>query len=371
MDKKRIVVIDNHALPLVSIRKNLMKAIKDGGHELFVLTGKSEAYDSLEAEGYHMIDVGYSVQNPISVLKYIFRLRKVLKEINPDIFLPFTIRPVLYGNLAASSLNIDTITNITGIGPLFTNSGLSYTVARTIYPFALRKTKKIFFQNFDDMEIFINKEFAPREICERLPGSGVNYKHYAPIAATNKEEAFSFVFISRLVKDKGIGEYVEAARIMRKKYSEIKFKVIGPFWELNLKANTITKEDMAAWEEEGIIQYLGEQKDIRPFVAAADTIVLPSYREGTSNVLLESASMAKPLITTNVTGCKEIVDDGETGFLCKVRDAEDLAEKMEAMYLLSEKEREEMGKRGREKVIKEFDRQIVIDAYLRAIQEIS
>jgi glycosyltransferase involved in cell wall biosynthesis len=173
-----------------------------------------------------------------------------------------------------------------------------------------------------------------------------------------------------LIKDKGIFEFVEAARIIKQKYPNIIFNVIGPFWLQNLKSNTITKTDLENWIVEGIIDYQGEKKDIRKFIAEADSVVLPSYREGTSNILLEAASMEKPLITTNTTGCKETVDDGVTGFLCKVKDAADLAEKMEKMFLLSEEERKTMGKKGRQKIIEEFDKQIVIRAYIKAINEI-
>jgi glycosyltransferase involved in cell wall biosynthesis len=163
---------------------------------------------------------------------------------------------------------------------------------------------------------------------------------------------------------------VEAARVIRKKFPNIIFNVIGPFWHQNLKSNTITKSDLQNWIVEGIIDYQGEKKDIRKFIAEADCIVLPSYREGTSNILLEAASMEKPIITTNTTGCKETVEDEVTGFLCKVKDAEDLADKMEKMYLLSEEDRKTMGRKGRQKIIKEFDKQIVINAYLKAIHEI-
>src|SRR5690606_34334867 len=189
--------------------------------------------------------------------------------------------------------------------------------------------------------------------AERIPGSGVDYIQFSPIKIDHKNKPFYFLFIGRLIKDKGIFEFVEAARIIHKKYPSILFGVLGPFWHQNLKSNTITRLELQKWIEEGIIDYLGEKKDVRKFVAKADCIVLPSYREGTSNILLEAASMEKPAITCDTTGCKEVVDDGVTGFLCKVKDSQDLADKMEKMYLLSPLEREEMGKKARGKVIRE------------------
>jgi glycosyltransferase involved in cell wall biosynthesis len=172
-----------------------------------------------------------------------------------------------------------------------------------------------------------------------------------------------------LVKDKGIVEYVQAAQILLNNNLPVVCNVLGPVWDHNLKDNTVTREELTEWSDKGFINYLGDTKDVRPFIADADCIVLPSYREGTSNVLLEAGSMAKPCITCNTTGCKEIVEDQVTGFLCEVKNADDLARKMESMTGLSDGQREEMGNRARQKIIKEFDKQIVLDAYLNAIKK--
>ncbi|HET7119228.1 MAG TPA: glycosyltransferase, partial [Hanamia sp.] len=198
-----------------------------------------------------------------------------------------------------------------------------------------------------------------------------DFRKFAPINLEKRaNDNFIFLFIGRLIKDKGIFEFVEAARMIRKKYPNVIFNVIGPFWHQNLKSNTITKADLQNWIIEGIIDYQGEKKDVRKFIAEADCIVLPSYREGSSNILLEAASMERPIITSNTTGCKEIVEDGITGFLCKVKDSRDLSEKMERMLLLPLEQRNEMGKKGRQKIIKEFDKQIVLNIYLKAIDQI-
>jgi glycosyltransferase involved in cell wall biosynthesis len=184
------------------------------------------------------------------------------------------------------------------------------------------------------------------------------------------DKDFVFVFVGRLVKDKGIGEYVEAARLLKNELPGASFQVLGPQWLQNLKGNTVTQAELDGWLKEGIITYLGEAADVRPYIAAADCIVLPSYREGTSNVLLEASSMERPCITCNVTGCREIVDDGVTGFLCEVKNAGDLAATMKKMALLSTEKRIDMGKKARQKVIREFDKQIVIDAYLNALEKL-
>src|SRR6185312_4040357 len=369
--KKKIAVIENGLFSTYTMREGLMQRLLKEGYDVTILTHTNSYVSHVEKTGLHVINIGSGNLNPWKVSKYIFNLYHALKNLQPDVCLTFSIRPAIWGNFITRYLNIPTITNITGVGPLFISKNLAYRIARSIYRPALQKTKKVFFQNFDDMNLFLQKKFVTKEIAERVPGSGVDYQKFSPIANTKtNEENFIFLFIGRLIKDKGIFEFVDAARMMRRKFPNIIFNVIGPFWHQNLKSNTITKSDLQNWIDEGIIDYQGEKKDIRKFIAEADCIVLPSYREGTSNILLEAASMEKPIITTNTTGCKETVDDKITGFLCKVKDAGDLSDKMEKMYLLSEEERKTMGKKGRQKIIKGFDKQIVINAYLKAIHEI-
>ena len=176
-----------------------------------------------------------------------------------------------------------------------------------------------------------------------------------------------FLLIARMLRDKGVGEYVEAARILKKKYPKMRFQLLGPLGVENRSA--ILKNDMDNWVEEEVIEYLGETDNVRTFIEQSDCIVLPSYREGTSRVLLEAAAMARPIIASNVTGCREVVDDQQTGFLCEAKNSSDLAEKIELMSNLSKSERRQMGLRGRKKVAAEFDQKIVADIYLEALRE--
>ena len=369
--KIKVAVIENGLLSTYTMRDGLMKRLLQEGYDVTVLTHTNSFVAQVEKTGLKVINIGSGNINPVKVSKYIYNLYSALKKIKPDVCLTFSIRPAIWGNFIARYLNIPTITNITGVGPLFTSKNLAYRIARSIYRNALSKTRKVFFQNFDDMNLFLEKNFVRKEIAERVPGSGVDYILFSPMQPANKNtDTFIFLFIGRLIKDKGIFEFVEAARIITKKYPNTIFNVIGPFWQQNLKSNTITKNVLQNWITEGIIDYQGEKKDVKKFIAEADCLVLPSYREGTSNTLLEAASMEKPVITTNTTGCKEIVDDGITGYLCKVRDSKDLAEKMEKMLLLSPVQRNEMGKKGRQKIIREFDKQIVLSAYLKAIDNV-
>ena len=367
----RIAVIENHALATNTIRRDLMEALIHQGHELYILTGESDLFSKLDEEGFNMVKIGVSKLNPFAVLNYMLSLRKVLKEVKPDVCLTFTIRPGIYGNIITRFLRIRTISNITGIGPLFDNNGLTYRIARFLYSISLRRTSKVFFQNYDDMNSFIDRGYVRADQSSRIPGSGINYQKYVPREFIGDKDVVSFIFISRLIKDKGILDYVNAASIVKSKYPNVIFYVVGPFYLQGLRANTITKEEVISWEKEGIIQYLGETSDVRSVIPKANCVVLPSYREGISNILLEASSMAVPVIATNVTGCKEIVDDGITGFLCRVRDPEDLSKKMIRLMNLSDEERNSMGELAREKVKKEFDKQIVVKAYLDEIKDVN
>lgn len=367
-----IAIIENNIIAINTIREKLIRTLIEKGYCVTVLTsGTPEQMQVAKEKGAVVIDVGSSTQNPLDIVRYIFNIHKGMKQSSVDVCLTFTIRPAVWGNIVTRILKIPTITNITGIGPLFENNGIAYRGARILYKFVLRKTTKIFFQNYDDMNIFVEKRFTRPGIGERIPGSGVDYEYYSPIEYKKGNGIFNFIFISRLVKDKGIKEYVEAARLLKNELPDAVFNVLGPIWQQNLKDNTVTEAEIERWVKDGTINYLGEAKDVRKFIAATDCVVLPSYREGLSNVLLEASSMEKPCITCNTTGCKEIVEDGVTGYLCRVRDAKDLATKMKMMYNLSEEKRKQMGKKAREKVILEYDKKIVIDAYLKAIEQIT
>jgi glycosyltransferase involved in cell wall biosynthesis len=370
--KKNIAIIENNIIATNTIRRKLTSALMEQGYNVVVLTTGKEAEIALARErGFNIIDVKSSNSNPLDILKYIRNIRRALKSFRPDVCLTFTIRPAIWGNMVTSGLNIPTITNITGVGPLFESKSIVYRAARTLYKFVLRKTKKIFFQNTDDRDLFLNHRFIKEEVAGMVPGSGIDHEFFKPMKPDHQPDHFVFLFISRLVKDKGVLEYVEAARIIRAEFPDVECRMLGPLWEQNLQSNIITKNDINDWVKEGAINYSGEATDVRPFIAEADSIVLPSYREGTSNVLLEASSMEKPCITCDTTGCREIVSDGNTGFLCKVADAQDLALQMKKMIQLTAADRERMGKMARQKVIREFDKQIVIDAYLKAISSVT
>ena len=368
---KNLAIIENNIIATNTIRRKLTATLMEKGYRVTILTTGTEKELQLARErGFHIIDVKSSNKNPADIFQYTRNIRKALKETKADACLTFTIRPAIWGNLVTAKLNIPTITNITGIGPLFASKNPVYIAARAMYKFVLKKTARIFFQNVDDMNLFLKHKFIRPEVVGLVPGSGIDHEFFKPAELDHKQGKFVFLFISRLVKDKGIMEYVEAARMLKEQLSSAEFRILGPLWSQNLKKNTVTRQELDEWISKGWINYLGETVDVRPYIAAADCVVLPSYREGTSNVLLEASSMEKPVITCDTTGCREIVADGITGFLCKVADADDLAAKMKKMAELPAEKRNMMGKNARQKVKKEFDKQIVIDAYLQAIESV-
>jgi len=367
----KIVISSNTSWSIYNFRLGLVKALKEKGYEVTIVAPKDGYTRKLVDLGfeYHDIFINGKGTNPLEDLVTVGRYCKIYKNVKPSIALHFTVKPNIYGNVACKLLKIPVISTITGLGTPFVKGGILTFVVEKLYRLALRNSSYVFFQNKDDFELFSSKGLVNKSKCEILPGSGINVERFRPISSEEKGKSFRFLLIARLIWDKGIGEYVEAARMLKRKYKNVEFCILGPVGVDN--PNAIPKEVVKSWENEGVIRYLGVSEDVREEIAASDCVVLPSYyREGIPRVLLEAAAMEKPIITTDSVGCREVVDDGVNGFLCKVKDAGDLANKMEMMLNLSEGERAKMGKAGREKVIREFDERIVIGKYLEAIERI-
>ncbi len=338
-------------------------------YKIFVLSsGTDEDKAKLKAEGYQTIDIGSVVANPIKAIIFFYKLLKEVKNIQPFAILSFTIRPNIFGSLVARILSIPIISNVTGIGPLAEDDSILYNLIRQFYKYAFRKNKTIFFQNEDDLNFFLSNKYVQKYQSILIPGSGVDTNYFYPQIKTSKE--FSFLMISRLIKDKGVIEYLEAAKIVKEKYPEIQFKLLGPYWTQSVGKNTLVPKDIESWIASNTIEYLGYTYDVRPAIANSNYLVLPSYREGCSNVLMQGASMEKPLIATDVTGCKNLIEDKLTGFLCRVKDIKNLSEQMIKLYELSEENRNLMGRKGREKMKNEYQKSIVIDAYKNALSNL-
>jgi len=369
--KKTIAIVINTSWNIFNFRLGLIKALQQEGYKLVAIAPKDEYSSKLVELGveYYDIKINNKGTSPLEDAKLVYAFYQLYKKVAPDVLLQYTIKPNIYGAMAAGFLDIPVISNITGLGTVFLNDSLSSKIARLLYKVALRLPKKVFYQNIHDRNMFINAGLVKSDKTDLLPGSGIDTAKFKPSVLTHpKAGILQFLFIARLVRDKGLVEFVDAARILKASYPDIEFAILGAYYPGNPSA--ITELEMNEWVDSGVVKYLGTSDDVMAIIAGATCIVLPSYREGLSRVLLEAGSMAKPIVTTDVPGCKDVVDDSVNGYLCRVKSADSLAEKMAKMILLTDDERQEMGHKGREKMIKEFDESLVIDKYLAAIGEI-
>ncbi|MDM1545271.1 glycosyltransferase family 4 protein [Ignatzschineria indica] len=366
---RKIAIVVNSSWYAWNMRANLGFAFQKQGYEVVFICPYDKYSENIKEHfTYVDIEINSKGTNPIEDLKTIYRYYKTYKEIKPDIVLQYTIKPNIYGTIAASILNTPSINNIAGLGTLFIKQNFVTKIAKTLYKFSQKRATKIFFQNQDDFKMFVEENLVQQEKCDVLPGSGVDIDKFKP-SKKKDDGIFRFLLVARMLWAKGIQEFVDAAKILKQKNNNVEFQLLG---HLDVESPTaISKEQMDIWVKDGYVNYLGSSDDVRVEIAQADCIVLPSfYREGTPRILLESASMEKPIITTNNVGCKDVVDDGINGFLCAVKNSKDLALKMEKMLNLSTDQRNAMGKAGREKMVKEFDEKIVIDKYLEAVRDI-
>ena len=359
-----IIIVANTAWSIVNFRTNLINSLTQAGYRVVAIAPEDEYTVRIPCE-YISVKMNRRGTNPFEDILFFFKLRKIYRRLKPFAVLHFTSKVNIYGALASRKLGIYCINNISGLGSAFLGGGFISQIQQVLYRLALRYADLVFFQNKDDADYFIKKKLVRPEQLDLLPGSGIDVNKYDPKPQSNSG-SFIFLMISRLIKDKGIYEYVEAAKQIKGKYTDTEFRIVGFLDHSNPSA--IKKEELDSWIKEGIIDFLGRKDDVREAIAASDCVVLPSYREGTPRILLEAASMAKPIITTNVAGCRQVVDNGKTGFLCRVRDRYDLADKMEKVMLLSESARKNMGLKGREKMKREFDEEIVIKKYLEVLE---
>lgn len=282
--------------------------------------------------------------------------------------LTYTPKVNIYTALVARLLGIPVIANVSGLGRAFTAGGWLEAVVRRLYWFAFHTPRVVFFQNEDDRAEFVRAGLVHKAKAQRLPGSGVDVDRFQPTSRQPSENEFVFLLVARLLWDKGVGEYVDAARLLHAEHPTVKFRLLG-FLDVK-NPSAISRKQVEDWSEEGLVEYLGAVDDVREIYANADCMVLPSYREGVPRTLLEAASMGIPIITTNAAGCRDAVEDGVTGFLCRPKDPVDLADKMRRMLTLPGDVRRRMGQAGRKKMTIEFDERIVIAKYLQAIKDI-
>jgi glycosyltransferase involved in cell wall biosynthesis len=358
----------NAAWNVANFRAGLIQGLQAAGYEVIAVAPPDEAVPRVQALCQYLpLDMEKQGTRPDRDLLLCWRFWRLMRQVRPDVFLGYTVKPNVYGSLAARALGIPVINNIAGLGAVFIQDGWLVRLVRRLYALALRRSSTVFFQNDDDQALFIEHGMVDSAVTRRLPGSGIDLQKFAVAPMPRRAGGgVRFLLVARMLWDKGVGEYVEAARLLRKAFPDAEFALLG-FVDVENPA-AIGRRQMDEWVAEGIVCYLGVTEDVRPYVAAADCVVLPSYREGTPRTLLEAAAMGRPLVTTDAVGCREVVDDGNNGFLCEIRSASSLADAMRRMIQLGADGREAMGLRGRAKMAAEFDEALVINAYLAEIQ---
>jgi glycosyltransferase involved in cell wall biosynthesis len=367
MTKPAVLLSVNTAWNAWNFRAGLIKAIQNQGYRVIVAAPVDRYAELLVQAGCDFIDLPMDSNgmHPGRDMRLLMRYVRLLRAQGPAVYLGYTIKPNIYGSIAAHMLGIPVINNIAGLGATFIEQGLVKQIACLLYRTALRKSTRVFFQNADDRQLFTGAGLARSEITELLPGSGIALSRYQPPSDAEPGQAFRFLLVGRMLINKGVCEFAEAARIVRRMMPTVRFQLLGPVHDTN--PNLVPMETIRTWEAEGLVEYLGATDDVRPYVAAADCVVLPSYREGVPRTLLEAAAMARPIIATDVPGCRDVVDHEINGLLCQVRDADALAAKMLAMVAMPIDTRRRMGVAGRKKVEREFDEALVIRKYLDAI----
>ena len=362
--RKTIALVSNTAWYLYNLRLGVIHFLQSKGFEILAIAPNDDFMKLLEQENCKTVAIEMDRRgtNPLSDVALMFRLRKIYQVHKPDFIIHYTIKPNVYGSLAAKLAGIPSIAVVSGLGYAFSGRGWLYQIATRLMKTAFAFAKEVWFVNKDDRELLLQANIVSKEKTVQLPGEGINTEKFAPIPKPSSSETFVFLMSARLLWEKGVGVFVEAARQLKPKYPHAEFQLLG--FLTDDETIGVTKTQVETWEAEGIVKYLGTTSNVIPFLANADCILLPSfYREGVPRTLLEAASMAKPIITTDNVGCRDVVDDGVTGFLVKPNNSADLTEKMERMLNLSEAERRNMGMKAREKVIREFDERWVLKEY--------
>jgi len=367
---RSIVLSANTSWYLYNFRKNTIISLIEQGYKVIAIAPEDEYSNKLCELGCQFIhiDIDQGGTNPVRDLKTLFIFQLIYRKYNIDVVLNFTPKNNIYSTLAASFNGIKSINNIAGLGILFINESVTSKIARFLYRISQSKASKLFFQNEDDRKLFLEKKITTTVETDRLPGSGVDLSRFV-VSPAPDDGTVRFLLIARMLYDKGIGQYVKAARALKAKYGHnVELCLLG-FLDVD-NPSAVSKHDMQSWVDEGIVSYLGTSDNVEVEIAKVDCMVLPSYyREGVPKSLLEAGAMGKPIVTTDNVGCRESVDDGVNGFLCEPRSSESLVEKLDLIVNMSHQERLIMGEKSRIKIKSEFDEQIVINKYLDAIEQ--
>lgn len=355
----RILILTNNSSGLYSFRKEIVSELLKE-NEVLISVPENEFRERFEKMGCKYLYTPFNRRgiNPFADIKLLNEYKHLIKQIKPDVVFTYTIKPNIYGGLACQQLNVPYFSNITGIGTSIANGGLLSKISLFLYKQGLKKSNSVFFQNTSNLALFREKKVVS-ENYRLIPGSGVNLQEHRFEEYPKEDGPIRFLFIGRIMKDKGIEELLKAIE----KIDNVHLDIVGGYDE---DYSLLIDE----YQSKGIITYHGRQDNVHSFIKNTHCVVLPSYHEGMSNVMLEAASTGRPVITTNVPGCKETFDEGITGFGCEPRDVDSLCEVMKKFIDLLWEEKKKMGEMGRKKMEREFDRNIVINAYLEEITKL-
>ncbi|GFI40939.1 N,N'-diacetylbacillosaminyl-diphospho-undecaprenol alpha-1,3-N-acetylgalactosaminyltransferase [Thomasclavelia cocleata] len=356
---KRILIMANNDVGLYKFRKELiLELLKD--NEVYISLPYGELVKSLVDMGCKFIDTPVDRRgiNPITDLRLLNSYRKIFNQIKPDQVITYTIKPNIYAGMVARFKHVEYAVNITGLGTTFQNENILKKLIIKMYKMALKKVKVVFFENVENRDIFVNEKITSKDKTCLLNGAGVNLEEYPFCKYPEDKEKIRFLFIGRIMKEKGIDELLDAAKRIKQEYKSVEFDIVGPM-EDDYK-NVINE-----YVNSDIINYYGFQSDVKPYINKCHCFILPSYHEGMANTLLEAASMGRPLITTNIHGCKEAVDSN--GYLVKVKDADDLYMKFKEFIELGYEDKVIMAENSRLRMEREFDKTKVVQETIRKI----
>lgn len=360
----RILLTVNLAWNILNFRMGIVRALVQAGHEVAVLAPGNGA--GLEAEGLRHIPLVMDAKglNPLSGVTMVARMTRHFRKERPDIILSWTIKNNIFGAIAARRVGVPFIPNVSGLGTAFLSGGAVQFVAQTLYRHAFRPLDTVFFQNAEDRDLFTTRRLVTPAQAQLLPGSGIDLTRFIPAPAPDGPPVF--LMIARLLRDKGVVEFAQAARIVRATHPDATFCLLGALDADNRSA--IPETMLREWQADGTIRYLGTAPDVRPHIAASHCVVLPSYREGAPRTLIEAAAMGRPVIATDVPGCRAVVENGHTGLLCAARSGDSLAQMCLRFLDMPVADRNAMGQAGRARMERDYDEAHVVQAYLSAIR---
>ena len=367
--KPKIAVVANTAWNIINFRMGLMNKLRDTGYEMIAIAPEDEYSLQIERAGFKFIalkNLDRKGTNPIKDLKLVFELRRIYRQEGIQMALHYTIKPNVYGTFAAKTSGTKAICTVTGLGYSFLANNWVSRLARTLYKYAFRNAAFVAFQNNDDRLLFIESKLVKKEKTLLIRGSGINCDQYRPLEKSIASDQFIFLFVGRLLLDKGIREFLAAAEKIKIDYPNAQCQIVGKIDTDN--PSCIGKTEIDDAQLNNIVQYFGPSDQVLEYIRNADCVVLPSYREGLPRVMLEAISMAKPIITTDAPGCRDTVVDGENGFMVPIRDMEALYNAMKKIISCDTETLKKMGLKGRELALNEFDEAIVFEKYIDLVK---